>query len=249
MSAAESTRVEQRLKHGRIEVALHTLRGDLEATASSPPVLLLHALGTDGSRWSEGLVESWPGAVYALDFAGHGDSDRVRGGAYAPEYFLADADLALHEIGGTAALVGAGIGAYVALLLAGARASRVPGALILPGYGLEGGGSAPRIDGPRFRTLEDIEAHFDEAAGRYGPGSDPKVSLCELDLRPSDYVEEFVRAAGCLLYSAAIDEAEIRPSWWDVLVRAEASVRASAEWPMAVEEFAAACARQRVEKP
>ena len=62
----------------------------------------------------------WPGPVWALDFTGHGASTVPRGGGYTAEVLMADADAALAHLG-PATVLGRGLGAYVALLLAGAR--------------------------------------------------------------------------------------------------------------------------------
>ena len=111
--------------HGETSLVLHTLR------EGSNGVLLLHELGGASTDWQE-VVERWPGAVHALDFAGHGGSGWRRGGGYTPELFAADADAALALLG-PCYLVGAGLGAYVALLLAGGRPALVPAALCCPG--------------------------------------------------------------------------------------------------------------------
>src|SRR5262249_24458560 len=85
-----------RLTHGRITLELHQL-----AQASGPTVLLLHALGGSSADWSApsgaALGEptaTWPGSIYALDFCGHGRSQRLTGGGYYPELLLGDADVA-----------------------------------------------------------------------------------------------------------------------------------------------------------
>ena len=131
-----------RIKHGRVSLELHEL-----VRRDGPALLLLHALYGSHSDWGES-PGCWPGAVYGLDFSGHGGSAWVTGGGYTAELLAGDADAALAQIG-HATLAGAGIGAYVALLLAGARPEHVPAALLLPGAGLEGGGAAPDFENPR----------------------------------------------------------------------------------------------------
>ena len=128
-----------RVTHARTALELHEL-----SQRDGPALLLLHALGGSSADWSE-VPALWPGRVYALDFSGHGRSEWVRGGVYLPELLAGDADTAIAEVG-AAAIAGAGIGAYVALLLAGGRRASVPAALLLPGRGLEGGGAAPDFD-------------------------------------------------------------------------------------------------------
>lgn len=197
-----------RLTHGRVSIELHRLEA-----GEGTPLLLLHRLGGRADDWNV-CGRDWPGAVHALDFAGHGRSDRVRGGGYYPEYFMADADLALEAIGDRAALVGAGLGAYVALLLAGTRPDRVPAALLLPGLGLAGGGATPDWQDPGFESVADWEARIETTDQRFAPGTDPMVTSCEDDLRPLDYVAEFAEAAGGLLFSDAVADDESEPSWW-----------------------------------
>ncbi len=175
------------LRQGRVTLALHSLSASANTEELGPSVLLLHALGGSSADWNGGLP-AWPGPVYALDFSGHGASGWVTGGVYYPELLAADADAALQKIG-EAHLVGAGIGAYAALLLAGARPKAVPGALLLPGAGLAGCGAQPDFDRD---TL--LEASAMDAADR-GSGGDPQTRSLDSDPRPVDYAESFaVRA-------------------------------------------------------
>ena len=185
------------LRHGRISLALQRLREGDET-----PLLLLHALRGSSADWGEGPA-AWPGPVYALDFSGHGASDRLKGGVYYPELFAADADEALAHVG-SAVLVGAGIGAYVALLLAGGRPASVPAAVLLPGAGLEGGGAEPRFD------------HVDPGVGadRNVPddATDPYVDFCDEYIRPADYAAEFAQSARRLVL---VENGSPRPPWWE----------------------------------
>jgi pimeloyl-ACP methyl ester carboxylesterase len=182
-----------RLTHGRVSLALHELRA-----APGPPLLCLHAVGGSAADFADVV---WPGRVFALDFTGHGASDRLRGGAYYPETIAGDADAALAHIGG-AYLAGAGAGAYVALLLAGARRDVVPAALLLPGAGLEGGGALPDWTKSGFTEWRRVEPPL--------PGCDPAVHRLERDVRPPDYAEAFALAARRLLFAAA----DPAPPWW-----------------------------------
>ena len=124
------------------------------------------------------------------------------GGGYTAEIVLADADVALAEIG-TATVVGRGLGAYVALMLAGARPKQVRGAVLCDGPGLAGGAIGPTSQS--FVTL---------VPSTHPP--DP-YALFELsrDLRPPDYATLFVRMA---VESSGLDDpiavaAVVRPSW------------------------------------
>ena len=92
--------------------------------ATAPrPLLLLHGLG-ERSRCH--VFAGWPGPVYGLDFTGHGASTIPAGGGYSAEILLADADAAVRHLG-EVTVAGRGLGAYVALLLAGPARAVVVG--------------------------------------------------------------------------------------------------------------------------
>jgi pimeloyl-ACP methyl ester carboxylesterase len=190
------------LRHNKIDLALHRLR-DGAGTA----LLLLHGLGESSPAHAPQWAEAWGGPVVALDFTGHGQSSVPAGGGYTAEIVLADADVALAELG-TATVVGRGLGAYVALMLAGARPQQVRGAVLCDGPGLAGGAIGPTSQS--FVTL---------AASAHPP--DP-YALFELsrDLRPPDYATLFVRMA---VESSGLDEpiavaAVVRPPWLAAVV-------------------------------
>ncbi len=197
-----------KLVHGRIKLELHERR-----RGHGAPLLLLHALRGSSEDWETG-IEVWRGPVYALDFSGHGRSEWLTGGAYTPELLTADADAALAYLGRPATLVGAGLGAYVALLLAGARPAQVNAALLLPGLGLEGGGPQPDFDRPG-------EAPADEAgASRVRPANgvraDPMLRVLDTDVRPTDYAETIAGAARRLVL---LEDGRERPPWWEAVRR------------------------------
>ena len=192
-----------RLTHGRVTLELHEL-----ARRDGPSLLLLHSLYGSSADWGEAPA-TWHGSVFALDFAGHGQSDRVVGGGYHPELLVGDADAALAHIG-SAAVAGAGLGAYIALLLAGARRDAVPAALLLPGAGLWGGGALPDFE----RDFPD----FDAAGGGAGL-YDPLVRTLDRDVRPVDYAESFAHAARWLLLA---EDGTPRPPWWEAARRGDA---------------------------
>jgi pimeloyl-ACP methyl ester carboxylesterase len=125
------------LTHNRVRLALHHLR---EGTGR--PLLVLHGLGERSPAVVPAWASTWDGPVAALDFTGHGSSTIPRGGGYTSEMLLADADIALAELG-TATVVGRGLGAYIALQLAGARPREVVGAVLCDGPGLAGGPAEP----------------------------------------------------------------------------------------------------------
>jgi len=185
------------LTHNRIQLALHTLR-----EGSGRALLLLHGLGEHSPRDVPTAVAAWPGPVTALDFTGHGASTMPIGGGYTAEILMADADAAIQQLG-EATVVGRGLGAYIALLIAGAQADRVRGAVLADGPGLSGGPSVPTSQ-PVY-SLDAVDSTPDPYA------------LAELgrDLRPPDYATAFSRLA---LQGSDLDQpitvvARFRPSW------------------------------------
>lgn len=187
-----------RLKHGHITLELHRLR-----SGSGLPLLLLHQLRGSSADW--GQVTGWRGDVYALDFSGHGASDRLAGGGYYPEMLAGDADAALAHLE-RAAIAGAGLGAYVALMLAGARPASVPAALLLAGAGLAGAGPVPEYEAP-FPPIDAI------AAAR-ADGFDPFVEMLEYFVRPREYACDLAAAAKRILLA---EDGSERPPWWAAL--------------------------------
>jgi pimeloyl-ACP methyl ester carboxylesterase len=141
--------------------------------------------------------------VFGLDFTGHGGSSIPKGGGYTAEALMGDADAALAHLG-TATLVGRGLGAYIALLLAGARPAEVRGAVLADGPGLAGGGPAP---GSPTVLLPEPNAS--------GP-PDP-FALVELarDLRPPEYAQAFITRAAerAVMDPPFIVSAVARPPW------------------------------------
>lgn len=169
------------LRHNQASLALHTLRA--EATDGAHPLLLLHGLGDRSPAKAPGWAGGWAGAVHALDFTGHGDSTLPVGGGYSAEILMADVDAALAHLG-PSTVVGFGLGAYVALLIAGGRPDLVRGAVLCDGPGLAGGATHPTS-----LTVLDPRAP--------GGASPDPWALVELsnDLRPPDYATTFVRLA------------------------------------------------------
>jgi pimeloyl-ACP methyl ester carboxylesterase len=195
-----------RIRHGRIELALYGRPAD-----AGPTLLLMHALHDSSAAAVDAVA--WPGPVHALDFAGHGASDWLHGGGYTPELFAADADMALAHLGQAAnrvCLAGAGVGAYAALLLAGARPDVIVGALLAPGEGLGSGAGEPDFDRRPVRW-----APLD-VAGR-DADSDPALARLNDEFKPREYVQAFAeRARRLILLESAEVPARPRPGWWDV---------------------------------
>ena len=208
------------ITHNQVKLALHTLR-----EAAGPNLLLLHALGEHSPASVPPEFEAWPGAVYALDFTGHGASTVPGGGGYTAEVLMADADAALSMLG-PATVAGKGLGAYVALLIAGARPSMVRGAILLDGAGLAGGGQRP---GPVM---------IRGVPGR--PMAPDPFALVELasDIRPPDYVARFAELAAehSGLATAVYVCGKARPEW----LKAVLGERRVRECP--VDEALKACA-------
>ena len=193
------------LLHAKVRLALHRLGGD---ASGGRPLLLLHGLGSRSPEAAPADAAAWPGPVMALDFTGHGDSDVPRGGGYTAEVLMADADAALAAIG-PATVLGRGLGAYVGLLVAGARPDLVRGAVLCDGSGIEGGGERPagpalRLGDPGFVPPPDPFAYAERG----------------VDVRPPDYATRFVRQATHLsgrewpIWVAA----RARPPWLEAVV-------------------------------
>lgn len=195
------------LLHGRVHLWLEERkRGD------GPSLLLLHGLGESGADWND-EVKTWPGAVYALDFMGHGRSGRLAGGAYTVELLAGDADVALAQIG-PAAVAGRGLGAYAALLLAGGRPDEIPAALLLPGPGLAGGGAVPDFDADPTLVLDDPEPPAGDGIRSEVCVDRRALRWFDQDIRPVDYAHEFAAAATRLLL---VEDGSAAPPWWKTI--------------------------------
>jgi pimeloyl-ACP methyl ester carboxylesterase len=200
------------LRHGKIDLALHHLRG--ATAAGGRPLLILHGLGEASPARLPTWADTWPGPVAALDFTGHGRSTLPHGGGYTAELLLGDADAALAALTEgdptrSITVVGRGLGAYIALQIAGARAAQVHGAILVDGPGLAGGPTGPTS-----------QSFFSLPPSATTP--DP-YALVELgrDLRPPDYATLFVRLA---LAGSELDEpiavaSVFRPEWLDAVVK------------------------------
>jgi pimeloyl-ACP methyl ester carboxylesterase len=213
-----------RLRHNKVELALHQLR-----RGEGLPLLCLHGLGERTPAAASPELDPWPGPVWGLDFTGHGASTVPVGGGYTCELLMADADVALAHLG-PAALYGRGLGAWVALLLAGARASEVRGAILADGPGLAGGGTRPGALSVIAVDPEDLAA----------APPDP-FALAELsrDVRPIDYAQGFAREAvrGSALDVPLFVTAYARPDWLRAVVE-EIGVE-TATLPVALARLAA----------
>ena len=192
------------VRSGRADLALHELR---PANGGTRPLLLLHGLGERSPAAAPSWTSAWAGPVHALDFTGHGSSSVPAGGGYTCEALMGDVDSALATLG-PSTIVGRGLGAYVALLIAGARPELVRGAVLADGPGLAGGGPVP----PSPYLAPDV-----------GPRSAPDpLALAELsrDVRPPDYAFLFLTQA--LTFSGLANPvtvaAVIHPPWLAAIV-------------------------------
>lgn len=189
------------LTHGRITLALHTLK-----EGPGPQLLALHGLAESAAAIDQAVIDGWPGAVFALDFTGHGHSDVPVGGGYTCEVVMGDADAALAEIG-AATVYGQGLGAYIGLLIAGARPQLVRGLIMADGPGLAGGGIRPG-------STHIVSPTIDATAPQ---GSPDPFALLDLstDVRPPDYgrtfAQVYVQQSG--LDPAVIVTNRVRPPW------------------------------------
>lgn len=212
-----------RLRHNRVELALHEVR---EGTGR--PLLLLHGLG-ECARDMAALPVAWKGPVWALDFTGHGESGVPAGGGYSAEILMADVDVALRHLG-ECTILGRGLGAYIGFLAAGARPTLVRGVVLIDGPGLAGGAvhvtSTPEIvaAGPRSGTTPDPWA------------------LIELsrDARPPTYAATFVRLAtnGSGIDDPVASACRVTPPWVEA-VNAEPGVMTDIDMQEALDIYAA----------
>ena len=191
------------LRHVRVDLALHQL-----SDSAGRPLLLLHGLGEHSPATVPEWAAAWPGPVHALDFTGHGDSSIPAGGGYTAEVLMGDADAALAHLG-PATVLGRGLGAYIALLIAGARPDLVRGAILADGPGLAGGGPVP--GSPTVLRLD-----------RTAPAPPDPFALAELarDVRPPDYAAAFVFQAvnRSELAEPIAVSAQSRPEWLRAVV-------------------------------
>ncbi len=192
------------LRHHRIDLALHRLSDGADPHAR--PLLLLHGLGEHTPDRVPASVE-WMGPVFGLDFTGHGRSTVPVGGGYTSEILVGDVDAALESLGQVTVL-GRGLGAYIALLVAAARPAQVVGAVLCDGPGLVGGGvhpGSPSVPYPAPHSL---------------PVPDP-FALLELarDVRPPDYAQTYVRF---VVERSGLERpimvcAVVRPAWLEAV--------------------------------
>lgn len=199
-----ATRTTTFLRHNKIQLALHQLRG-----GDGRALLMLNGLGEPSPQHTPANLESWPGPIYALDITGHGESTVPQGGGYSSEMMMSDADVAIAHLG-EATVYGRGQGAYLALMLAGSRPEEVKGAILDDGPGIAGGGSTPP-SGVLFR--------IDPNAPR--PPDPFAMHELAIEVRPPDYATSFVRQAVYLndLDPCIVVCARTKPEWLAAVAR------------------------------
>jgi pimeloyl-ACP methyl ester carboxylesterase len=186
------------VRHHHVDLALHELR-----VGSGRPLLLLHGLGSQTPSTEPSWTSAWPGPVLGLDFTGHGESTVPVGGGYSAEVLMGDVDAVLAQIG-TCTVLGQGLGAYIALLIAGARPRLVRGAILADGSGSSGG-----VAGPSSGLVV-------ESLPGQGVAPDPWARFeLSRDPRPADYAISFVRQTVILsgLTTPLAVCAHWRPAW------------------------------------
>jgi pimeloyl-ACP methyl ester carboxylesterase len=115
-------------------------------------------------------------------------------------------------------VLGRGLGAYVALLLAGARPASVRGTILCDGPGLAGGGPEPGLPAP--------PEHIEEPVVAPDPFAQAELST---DVRPPEYALHFAgiarRESG--LERPLLVSARERPMWLEAVVAEGVAVEAN----------------------
>lgn len=99
-----------------------TLVGERWGDASAPAVLFAHGFGQTRQAWAgaaQALAESGWQAI-TFDARGHGESDRVPGGAYHLDQFIGDLDGLARSLPRPPVLVGASMGGLLGITVAAA---------------------------------------------------------------------------------------------------------------------------------
>jgi len=110
-----------------------TLVGERFGDAAAPAVLFAHGFGQTRQAWAGAAqalaVSGWQAITF--DARGHGESDRVPGGAYHLDQFIADLDGLARSLPQPPVLVGASMGGLLGITVAGASVHPPLRALVL----------------------------------------------------------------------------------------------------------------------
>jgi pimeloyl-ACP methyl ester carboxylesterase len=210
------------LRHNKVDLALHSLRDAVDDDVHA--LLVLHGLGEHTPSSAPAWTDGWPGPVWGLDLTGHGASTPSPGGGYTAEVLMADAAIAVGHLG-TATVAGRGLGAYIALLVAGACPDQVRGAVLLDGPGLAGGGPGP---GSPMVVI-----------GAVLPGGPPDpFALVEMsrDVRPPDYALSWVHQAVEVseLDTPLAVVARVRPPWLAAVAESPGAIETTIDEALAL---------------
>ena len=135
-----------RLRHNKVELALHELRAG-DGPPAAAPARPGRALAR--RRCPAHLARVAGPGVGARPLGPRRRPTCAVGGGYFCEVLMGDVDTALAHLGAVT-IFGRGLGAYVGLLAAGGRAEHVRGAILADGPGLAGGG--PVAGSPSITT-------------------------------------------------------------------------------------------------
>jgi pimeloyl-ACP methyl ester carboxylesterase len=200
-------------------VALH----GVQSAGAGTPLVLLHGVGR---RWQDWLgvrpaMEAW-GPVWALDFRGHGWSNRAADGAYRVADHAADAVRWMDEMTSQepVVLVGHSLGAMVAAAVAAARPERVAAVVLEdPPFATMGERIGETAHPDLFRAYRDLagpgrsvpEVAAALAEVRVGPPGAPKRRLGDLRDAPA-----LRFAASCLRHvDPAVFDPILAGAWLD----------------------------------
>lgn len=109
------------------------LAADERGPVDAPPVLLLHGGGQTRHSWggtATALADrGWRSIT--MDLRGHGESEWAPGGDYRLSAFAADVDAVVPQLGGRPFLIGASLGGFTSMLLAGERHPGIARGIVL----------------------------------------------------------------------------------------------------------------------
>lgn len=110
-----------------------TLVGDEWGSQTASPVLLLHGGGQTRHSWAgtASVLADRGWRAITLDFRGHGDSSWARDGDYRLISFVADTAAAVSTFDQRPFLIGASLGGFTSMLLAGEVQPRVARGVVL----------------------------------------------------------------------------------------------------------------------